>query len=215
MSCFPYLIPCVWLILTFYPSCEKYNKWLNEGEYRVDTSLIPRGGHNRRKSMEPTALSNMNGVLVTPARVTSGPREPQTVPNNYMSRRDSTMWVRSPSEHDDDEDAPSEHDWMSDAGPLTPVPKTPAPETVAQFAMDISPATPTTGSIDLHSPSKNDALTKTCPPKPIRNNRPPGGLLNPLEAENFHLRLQAARRQSLQYAPKVSSPLAKQWKEWK
>ncbi|KAI1816871.1 hypothetical protein GGS20DRAFT_147459 [Poronia punctata] len=204
------IVQCGWVL-----DCERYNTWLSEKEYRVDTSLIPRGGHNRRKSMEPTALSNMNGTLITPARIVPGHREPQTLPNNYMSRRDSTLWVRSPSVNDEDEDAPSEHDWASDSGMFTPVPKTPAPETVARFAMDISPATPTTSSFGSLSPEKGAGLTKTCPPKPMGMNRPPGGILNPLEEQNIRLRLMAARRQSMQYAPKNPSPLAKQWRDIK
>ncbi|KAI0543664.1 hypothetical protein F4679DRAFT_91522 [Xylaria curta] len=191
--------------------CEKENRWVNEKNYRVDTSLIPRGGHNRRKSMEPKAIANMNGTLVTPMKINSGARELQTVPNNYMSRRDSTLWIRTPSDHDEDEDAPSEPsemDWESTEAPiLTPVPKTPAPEMVAKFAMDISPGTPTTSSFA----STNELLMQTCPPKP-------GGLFNIGESfvgsnqDPVSMRLMAARRKSMQFAPRVASPLKKQWK---
>lgn len=44
-------------------SCERENAWLDEAQYAVDTSLMPRGGSRRRKSMEPRALINMNGSL--------------------------------------------------------------------------------------------------------------------------------------------------------
>ncbi|KAI1739251.1 hypothetical protein F4680DRAFT_151890 [Xylaria scruposa] len=191
--------------------CEKENRWVHEKDYRVDTSLIPRGGHNRRKSMEPKAIANMNGTLVTPMKNNSGARELQTVPNNYMSRRDSTVWIRSPSDHDEDEDAPSEPsemDWESTEAPiLTPVPKTPAPEMIAKFAMDISPGTPTNSSFA----STNELLMQTCPPKP-------GGLFNIGESfvgsnqDPVSMRLMAARRKSMQFAPRVASPLKKQWK---
>ncbi|RYC55151.1 hypothetical protein CHU98_g11062 [Xylaria longipes] len=196
--------------------CEKENQWLNEKDYRVDPALIPRGGHNRRKSMEPKAIANMNGTLVTPMKVNSGiSREPQTLPNNYMSRRDSTVWMRSPSDHDEDEDAPSEPsemDWESTNAPiLTPVPKTPAPEMVAKFAMDISPGTPTMSSF-ASTPGKDQLFMQTCPPKP-------SGLINIGESLISHnqdpvsMRLMAARRKSMQFAPKVASPLKKQWKQ--
>ncbi|KAI0861057.1 hypothetical protein F4860DRAFT_177605 [Xylaria cubensis] len=191
--------------------CEKENRWVNEKDYRVDPALIPRGGHNRRKSMEPKAIANMNGTLVTPMKINSNARDLQMVPNNYMSRRDSTVWMRSPSDHDEDEDAPSEPsemDWETTEAPvLTPVPKTPAPEMVARFAMDISPGTPTTSSFA----STNELLMQTCPPKPA-------GLINIGESfvsgnqDPVSMRLMAARRKSMQFAPRVASPLKKQWK---
>ncbi|KAI0976622.1 hypothetical protein F4678DRAFT_413948 [Xylaria arbuscula] len=195
--------------------CEKENRWVEEKEYRVDTSQIPRGGHNRRKSMEPKAVANMNGTLVTPMRTNPGSsREPQTVPNNYMSRRDSTIWMRSPSEHDEEEDAPSEPsemDWeTTDAPILTPVPRTPAPEMVAKFAMDVTPGTPT-GSFDA-SPSKNKLLMQTCPPKRSGLIDFDEELVNSDQDQSVMMRLMAARRKSMQFAPKVASPLKKQWK---
>ncbi|KAI8624233.1 hypothetical protein F5Y19DRAFT_324668 [Xylariaceae sp. FL1651] len=192
--------------------CERENRWVAEKSYHIDPSLVPRGGHNRRKSMEPKAIANMNGTLVTPMKSnTSLPREPQTVPNNYMSRRDSTLWVRTPSEHDEDEDAPGEQDWMSDAGMLTPVPKTPAPEMVAKFAMDITPGTPTTGSFDSLSPEREQLLMRTCPPKSVSFANLGKGLLSQNGDQSVMMRLMAARRKSLQFAPKIASPLSKAW----
>lgn len=37
---------------------------LSECDYAIDTSLMPRGGSRRRKSMEPKALANLEGTLV-------------------------------------------------------------------------------------------------------------------------------------------------------
>ncbi|KAJ8122598.1 hypothetical protein ONZ43_g1248 [Nemania bipapillata] len=195
--------------------CEKENQWLDEKDYRVDTSLIPRGGQNRRKSMEPKAIANMNGTLVTPMKANPGlSREPQTVPNNYMSRRDSTVWTRSPSEQDEDEDAPSEPsemDWeKTETLILTPVPQTPAPEMVAQFALGISPGTPTNGSLNIPT-NNNQLLMQTCPPRPSSNVNM-GEALVTHEQDPFIVRLMAARRKSTQFAPKIASPLKKQWK---
>ena len=45
--------------------CEREGRWVDETEYAVDSSIIPRGGAKRRKSMEPRALSNVNGTLVS------------------------------------------------------------------------------------------------------------------------------------------------------
>ncbi|KAI1823034.1 hypothetical protein F4861DRAFT_354262 [Xylaria intraflava] len=204
------LVHCVgvsWVL-----DCEQENQWLSEKDYRVDTSLIPRGGHNRRKSMEPKAVANMNGTLVTPVKANTGlTQDPQTVPNNYMSRRDSTLWMRTPSEHDDDEDAPSEMDWEPTV--LTPVPKTPAPETVARFAMDVTPGTPSTVAANP-SPYQNHPLMQTCPPKPAAGRIIGLGhsFMTPEQERNFTTRLLEARRRTMQFAPKIASPLKKQWK---
>lgn len=208
---------------------------MDEKNYRVDTTVVPRGGQNRRKSMEPTAIANVNGTLVTPTRaVPSSSREPQTVPNNYMSRRDSTLWTRSPSENDtrspfendtrgpsehdeedEDEDAPSEPsemDWeATNAIDLIPLPQTPAPETVARFAQDVTPGSPTTRSFDS-SAGNNQHLLQTCPPRPSSLITLGERLVYHDQSPAVAMRLNAARRQSMQYAPKKTSPLKKQWK---
>ncbi|KAI1632103.1 hypothetical protein F4809DRAFT_629357 [Biscogniauxia mediterranea] len=193
--------------------CERENQWVEEGPYLVDTSLIPRGGRNRRKSMEPKALANVNGTLVTPMKPNAAPnRDCQTVPNNHMGRRDSTAWIRSPSDRDDEEDAPADQDWANDTI-LTPVPKTPAPEAVARFALDVTP-----GGVDEDddmedSPEKEELLMRTCPPKKATFAADLGhGLLRQDKDQSVMMRLMAARRKSLQFAPKVASPLSKTWR---
>ncbi|KAI1209675.1 uncharacterized protein F4807DRAFT_85862 [Annulohypoxylon truncatum] len=202
------LVQCVgvgWVL-----DCERENQWLDESPYYVDTSLVPRGGHNRRKSMEPKALANFNGTLVTPMKQTGGSaRECQTVPNNHISRRDSTAWMRTPSDHDEDEDAPCEHDWDKEISMLTPVPKTPAPEAVRQFAMDVTPdSSYVESSCGDFSPEK-ELLMRTCPPKSYADLGE--GVLKREKDQGILMRLMAARRKSLQFAPKVASPLSKAW----
>ncbi|KAI2469322.1 hypothetical protein F4781DRAFT_231194 [Annulohypoxylon bovei var. microspora] len=191
--------------------CERENEWLDESPYYVDTSLIPRGGHNRRKSMEPKALANYNGTLVTPIKQTGGSaRECQTVPNNHISRRDSTAWMHTPSDHDEDEDAPGEHDWDKEISMLTPVPKTPAPEAVRRFALDVTPDSPSTeNSYGDFSPEK-ELLTRTCPPKSAYADMGEG-IIKREKDQGILMRLMAARRKSLQFAPKIASPLSKAW----
>ncbi|KAI1806604.1 hypothetical protein F4811DRAFT_510696 [Daldinia bambusicola] len=190
--------------------CERENKWLEEGPYYIDTSLVPRGGRNRRKSMEPKALANHNGTLVTPMKNTTGqPRECQTVPNNHVSRRDSTAWMRTPSEQDEDEDA--DHDWDSEIGMLTPVPKTPAPEAVARFAMDISPDTPSTVQDEDEEDEREQLLMRTCPPKKSVYTDLGESVVKKEKDQGILMRLMAARRKSLQFAPKIASPLSKAW----
>lgn len=43
--------------------CEREGKWLDEASYEVDSTILPRGGSKRRKSMEPRMLINANGFL--------------------------------------------------------------------------------------------------------------------------------------------------------
>ncbi|RMZ90187.1 hypothetical protein DV736_g2603, partial [Chaetothyriales sp. CBS 134916] len=43
--------------------CEREQRWLDEVPYIVDHAIIPRGGSRRRKSMEPSRLSNVNGTI--------------------------------------------------------------------------------------------------------------------------------------------------------
>jgi hypothetical protein len=43
--------------------CEREGKWLDESSYAVDSTILPRGGSRRRKSMEPRMLVNANGNL--------------------------------------------------------------------------------------------------------------------------------------------------------
>ncbi|KAI2769032.1 hypothetical protein F4815DRAFT_489787 [Daldinia loculata] len=191
--------------------CERENEWVDEAPYYIDTSLVPRGGRNRRKSMEPKALANLNGTLVTPMKsITRQPQECQTVPNNHVSRRDSTVWMRTPSDHDEDEDAPGDHDWDSELGMLTPVPKTPAPETVARFAMDISPDSPEAEN-DEDLEEREQLLMRTCPPKKSMYAGLGEGFIKKEKDQGILMRLMAARRKSLQFAPKIASPLSKAW----
>ncbi|KAK8103770.1 uncharacterized protein PG998_010803 [Apiospora kogelbergensis] len=194
--------------------CERENEWVDEAPYYIDTSLVPRGGQRRRKSMEPKALANQNGTLVTPMKQTAAPRDCQTVPNNHVSRRDSTAWMRTPSDRDEDEemDAVGEDDWDA-IGMLTPVPKTPAPETIARYAMDVTPETPAAQSYaEDDSPEKQDMLMRTAPPKPSLYGELGKGLLGREKDQGVMMRLMAARRKSLQFAPKIASPLSKAWK---
>ncbi|KAK6818815.1 hypothetical protein PG987_016268 [Apiospora arundinis] len=194
--------------------CERENEWVDEAPYYIDTSLVPRGGQRRRKSMEPKALANQNGTLVTPMKQTAAPRDCQTVPNNHVSRRDSTAWMRTPSDRDEDEemDAVGEDDWDA-IGMLTPVPKTPAPETIARYAMDVTPETPAAQSYaEDDSPEKKDMLMRTAPPKPSLYAELGHGLLGREKDQGVMMRLMAARRKSLQFAPKIASPLSKAWK---
>ncbi|KAJ4413531.1 hypothetical protein N0V85_003533, partial [Neurospora sp. IMI 360204] len=188
--------------------CERENKWLDEADYLIDLSFIPRGGARRRKSMEPKALANLNGTLVPSgsssgsgcstttttsttkttttttttttnsfsSSTTTGQTQQQhpTTPGNTTNtgrskRRSSSLWVRTPPSPDASSSSPGgdnrhvsdsilamstttrpqeaeqaeeeeeEREWST----LSPIPKTPAPETVARLAANLSPASST------------------------------------------------------------------------
>lgn len=188
--------------------------------------MVPRGGARRRKSMEPRAIANLNGMLVpTPARNNSNAasRASQPAPSTPANgRRASALWIRTPDDNASEEDAEGdiEHEDTEWAGALTPVPKTPAPDAFARYVDNLSPATPTDFTMDMQDVEEgNDEearheamMTRTCPPKPTLFLELGEGILSREKDERVLLRLMAARRKSLQFAPKVASPLSKTWK---
>jgi hypothetical protein len=103
-------------------------------------------------------------------------------------------------------------DWDSALlAPLTPLPKTPAPDAVARYVANITPETPAT---DQTSYDLQQLMTRTCPPKASDNPyfaELGAGILKREKDEKVLMRLMAARRKSLQFAPKVASPLSKTW----
>lgn len=151
--------------------------------------------------MEPKAIANLNGTII------SGTNNPPKTPNTPRNRRESTMWMHTPSDQGDLDDEDLE--WS--CALLTPVPKTPAPEAIAKYAAEL-PETPTSEDLSgITSPSKQSFLTRTCPPKESKYRELGEGILSREKDEQVMLRLMAARRKSLQFAPKVGSPLAKTW----
>jgi hypothetical protein len=191
--------------------------------------MTPRGGARRRKSMEPRAIANLNGTLVpTPVRSAShgsGTKERKSAPSTPASgRRSSALWIRTPEDNrsDQDGDSDSDHDDNEWNAVLTPVPKTPAPEAVARYAANLSPATPSDATLygqdrmdeDDEDSRRAALMTRTCPPKQaaVPFLELGAGILSREKDESVLLRLMAARRKSLQFAPKVGSPLAKTWK---
>lgn len=153
--------------------------------------------------MEPKALANLNGTIV------SSPVKGSRTPNTPMNRRDSTMWMHTPSDQDEEE-GDEELEWSCVL--LTPVPKTPAPDAVARYAAEL-PETPSGADYDDmdSSPTKQDLITRTCPPKANPYRDMGAGILSREKDEQVLQRLMAARRKSLQFAPKIGSPLSRTW----
>lgn len=173
--------------------------------------------------MEPKALANMNGQVVinTPnAKPTSSARECQSLPATPINpsssrRRDSSLWMRTPPEQTAHSQEDDEEEWDEGASFLTPVPKTPAPEQVARYAAAVAlEATPTMDMSDADGEeSRAEMMTRTCPPKSSSVYHELGeGVLTREKDEGVLMRLMAARRKSLQFAPKIGSPLARAWK---
>lgn len=209
-------------------SCERENEWLDEAPYYVDRSFVPRGGARRRKSMEPKVLANMNGTIANHGTgEDSSGHDTHSTPKTPINRRQSTVWMHTPSDQAENAKDDDDYDW-SRYLMLTPVPKTPAPEAVARYAADI-PTTPSDDSSGS-SPEFEDLLMRTCPPKSgkfqatdtdMMGTCPPisityedlgVGILGRGKDEHVRMRLMAARRKSLQFAPKIGSPLARTWK---
>lgn len=146
--------------------------------------------------MEPAALASLG----SPAREASS-----GAPKTPANRRDSTLWMHTPpSDQNNDED-----DWS--CALLTPVPKTPAPEAVARYAAELA-ETPRAGDDDADSsPGERSLVTRTCPPKRSQYRDMGEDILAWDKDEQVLMRLMAARRKSLQFAPKIGSPLSKTW----
>ena len=209
--------------LTSDTSCERENQWLDEAPYCIDTSLVPRGGARRRKSMEPRAVANMNGMLVpSPVRSSRGSQSGNPPANN---RRTSTLWIRSPdksldddSDHDADTNEAEGLQEPTEWSAIPSVPETPAPETMTRFTDDISEDSMSPSSVssgDTEDPDRRqELLLRTCPPKRTAFMELGEDILRKEKDEGVLMRLMAARRKSLQFAPKVGSPLARTWKAW-
>jgi len=207
-------------ILTFL-SCERENKWLDESAYAVDTALVPRGGHRRRKSMEPRALANLNGTLVpsnsaTPSRMSPSKEFftlPDTPATSKSKRRDSVQWIRSPASSNSDEQIQEQDQTLL----LSPVPATPAPETISAYGETGLYGDETPGGQTPYFLKNEHLVQQTAPPaKAVWGEEDDGerGFLSEKKDESVMMRLMAARRKSLQWAPKVGSPLARGGQGW-
>ncbi|KAI5288531.1 hypothetical protein KEM54_005142 [Ascosphaera aggregata] len=227
------LVKCVgvaWVL-----DCEREGRRLNEDDYAVDTTHVPRGGNKRRKSMEPRRLSNVQGKLVKFEDSSSFPikRSDETVlmkdtsdglptltpsPANFRrrksSRRDSMEWVKmqtgdintaAEEEESDVVRTPNRRRSTATYDIESEEEKDSAmPTSAIGFDLNVAPS-PYTPYNPLAFKSK--LMQQTCPPKQkharLFEDSPES------EANAFQLRLEAARRKSLVWKPKVGSPLAR------
>jgi len=200
--------------------CERENKWLDEAPYAIDVSLIPRGGHRRRKSMEPRAIANLNGTIVTsgtPSRTSSMSMSPSkeffnlpgTPFTSKSKRRDSVQWVRSPASSNScsSESRPNDEDTPV----LSPLPSTPAPEVFSSYGDDGLYGDETPGNQTPYFLRMEQLVQRTAPPGKKYDGLDGHALsfLSAKKDETVMMRLMAAKRKSLQWAPKHQSPLAR------
>ena len=206
------------------------NKWVDEAEFAIDSSTVPRGGHRRRKSMEPKSLStNENGsISASDAAARLAPEEEQSqmsptkeflnlsspaasrrstinVPNATTERKKEAGRRVSFAPCTKPMDTVEEDERMPATFDLPATPNPKPWEDGTERGYD-SPATP----YFLHDPSK--IQQQTCPPK----SRQPGGSLFPVSGrieeqsdEAVRRKLQSARRKTMQFAPLKESPLKK------
>ncbi|KAJ5615964.1 hypothetical protein N7537_001078 [Penicillium hordei] len=196
------LVKCVgvgWVL-----DCERENQWLDETPYAVDSSIIPRGGAKRRKSMEPRALSNVNGTLVriseSPAPSVGG-RRSGVNPGAVEGFRKITPPTHQPM--------PSTPPQQSSADSYQ-FPATPGYNFANLDAIGMSPATP--GFLG----NRSKLVQQSCPPKQSNRGlfpsaKPVSIMLDEGQDEESRrqrrFRMEAARRKSLVYKPAVASPL--------
>lgn len=203
------LVKCVgvgWVL-----DCERENKWLDETNYLVDCSIIPRGGAKRRKSMEPRAVTNINGSI-TPASSSSGygaganrrRSSRYSLAAAAAARRRETLEFNKPAM------SPPPSNGESFLTRLSPeregsAPKTPTASTPYKFDFEaMSPVTPY-----YPSSAKSPLVQQTCPPKQTRR-----GLFDVQDEHeerisDLRAKLEAARRKSLAFKPTIGSPLGR------
>jgi hypothetical protein len=154
----------------------------------VDSSIIPRGGAKRRKSMEPRALSNVNGTLVKADTISTGGRR-----SGVGAVDGFTLTTTSIAR-----DALSTPKRSKDQKSFQ-TPKTPG-YIFDMDAIGMSPATP--GFLQ-----RSKLVQQTCPPKQLRQGLFSTSGPSEVQSQKLRVKLEAARRKSLAYKPKIGRPL--------
>ncbi|KAF4153451.1 hypothetical protein CNMCM6069_000722 [Aspergillus lentulus] len=200
------LVKCVgvgWVL-----DCERENKWLDETHYAVDSSIIPRGGAKRRKSMEPRALSNVNGTLIKTDNSASASASGRRSGADF-STMDEFMRQTPPLSHGESSTPESNRKYTvthTEADQqYCQTPKTPGTFGYDFSRMDnigMSPATP------FYLSQKSRLVQQTCPPKQTRQGLfSTSSSIDDEPTQKLRFKLEAARRKSLAFKPKVGSPL--------
>jgi len=166
--------------------------------------------------MEPRALAKMNGTLlpsstpIRPVRKTMSPTKgslSETPLTSKSHRRDSIQWVRTPSSTSSGPEEKIDDQTLI----LSPIPATPAPEALSAYGEEGLYGDDTPSGRTPYFLHKENLVQKTAPPgkRYFDGENGHGGFLSEKKDESVMMRLMAARRKSLQFAPKVGSPLAR------
>lgn len=168
----------------------------------VDSSIIPRGGAKRRKSMEPRALSNVNGTLVHTA-------EPATP--SASGRRCGADWgaMESFRKITPPVQVPATPEQSSSSADRFQFPQTPGYNFANLDAIGMSPATP------YFLSNRAQLVQQSCPPKQSQQGLFPVstsmaslfGDDDEDERSKQRARMEAARRKTNFFKPSVGSPL--------
>jgi hypothetical protein len=198
------LVKCVgvnWVL-----DCERENRWLDETPYTVDCSIIPRGGAKRRKSMEPHALSNVNGTLVR----TAEPSTPSASGRRYGANLGAVETFRKITPPAPVQVPSTPEQSSTDKYGL---PQTPGYNFANLDAIGMSPATP------YFLSNRAQLVQQSCPPKQSQQglfsaNKPSSrrGLFDDDDEEERRkqrARMEAARRKTNLFKPSTGSSLGR------
>ena len=167
--------------------------------------------------MEPRALANLNGTLqssnsTTPARKSMSPmKNPNSFADTSLTsksrRRESVQWFRSPSSASSNSNDHADDETLM----LSPVPATPTPEFISTYGEEGLYVDDTPSAQTPHLMDNERLAQRTAPVVRFRHLQPSmtNGFLSDKKDESVMMRLTVARRKSLQWAPKVGSPLAR------
>lgn len=211
-------------------SCERANKWVDEAHYYVDSTIIPRGGAKRRKSMQPRALANVNGSLQSSTSSSSSSLSSSIGHGSSTSSRRSGHPANLEDTMEDFRRMSPNNSINEHSSPKTPTSvRTPNyknntnadddddnedSEYNFNFNFDFSAMSPAT-------PGFLRLTQQTCPPK--QSNQ---GLFSSMLSDssrglslddsdgsssgaNLRAKLEAARRKSLAFKPRFGSPLSR------
>ncbi|KAJ5659402.1 hypothetical protein N7507_005853 [Penicillium longicatenatum] len=197
------LVKCVgvgWVL-----DCEREGKWVDETPYAIDRSIVPRGGAKRRKSMEPRALSNVNGTLVRVAE----PSTPSASGRRCGADQGAIEGFRkiTPPTPVVEPSTPTQQSSVY----RSHVPQTPGYNFSNLDAIGMSPATP------YFLSNRTKLVQQSCPPKQsgrglFPERKPTLSFEEEDDQESRRqqrARMEAARRKSHFHKPAVASPLAR------
>jgi hypothetical protein len=218
-------------------SCERENAWLDEAPYAVDISLLPRGGSRRRKSMEPRALLNMNGsitaakgrrsfsaemtpamkaeLVATPVRAERSP--PQTSKDDAVpDAGDESAFESVDSSFSTPTGIQAAFAASTSSNPNAAALATPTGQVNYEPGDNMSPTTP------YYLSQGAKLVQQTCPPKQTHQGLfdtdsgrgrglgfPVTGRIEDQLDEGARVRLEAARRKTMNWRSRIASPLGR------